>query len=179
MDFGDNPCGGVMMWSVDTIISVAGLVLSLISLLITAYVGVWIADELQKRSESSKAMREYMVANIIKEHDSIRLLFIAMYNGELSTKVMKARANLYFQQLSNLLLITKNRYKIEGIDLKKIITQFYLTLENSKSFREHYLDNEFVNFPENELKSFRDLETQIEVQFHKLINDIYEARESN
>lgn len=167
-----------MMWSVDNIISVAGLVLSAITLLVTAYIGVWIAGVLQKRSEARNAMREYVVNKILKIQESYELLFLELANGELSVNKIKARLFQYNQQLSNILLITEKHYKQNGGDLKKCVTAYYATIENLNSYRIHYRDGKSVKFSREEQEKLTPYEKQFEGLFPKLISNIYESHES-
>lgn len=165
-----------MMWSVDNIISMADLVLSVITLIVTTYIGVWIVTELQTKSESSRALREYVVNNIIKVHDSFQTIFIEINNKEqLQAHALKARINAYTQQLSNILLLSQNRYNVEGKELEKNVRLFYKAIEESPSFQSQYKDNNFVVFQENEHINFAEIEANLEKLFPKLINDIYEA----
>lgn len=164
------------MWSVDNIISMADIVLSVITLIVTTYIGVWIVTELQSKSESSRALREYVVDNVIKVHDSFQTIFIEINNNEqLRPHALKARINAYTQQLSNILLLSKNRYNVEGKELEKNVRLFYKEVEESPSFQSHYKDNKFVVFQENEHVRFGEIEANLERLFPKLINDIYEA----
>lgn len=168
-----------MIWTVDNIISVAGLVLSLITLLVTAYVGVWIAGVLQKHSDASNALRENVVNKILKIQESYDLLFLELSNGELSASKIKVRLYQYSQQLCSILKITEKHYDQKGENLTRCATAYFTEIENFKSFVAHYdKDENSVIFEEEEKSRLRFYEKQFEDLFLKLISSIYESHES-
>ncbi len=168
-----------MMLTVDNIISVAGLVLSLISLLVTVYMGVWIAGVLQKRSDASNALREYVVNKILKIQESYELLFLELSNGELSANKIKVRLFQYTQQLSTILIITEKHYNQKGEELKKCATAYFAEIEESNSFTEHYdRDENAVKFNRAEREKLTLYEKKFEDLFPRLISNIYESHES-
>ena len=168
-----------MILTVDNIISLAGLVLSLISLLVTAYVGVWIAGVLQKRSDASNAFREYVVNKILKIQESYEFLFLELSNSELPARKIKTRLFQYTQQLDNILRITEKHYNQKGEDLKKCARAYFAEIENFNSYIEYYDRDEMaVKFNQEEQEKLSLYEGKFENLFPNLISNIYESNES-
>lgn len=140
-----------MIWTVNDWLEFANLLVAIFSIVVTSFIAIWVVIKIQKRLEDDKALRDYLVNNLIYIRKVYRDLFVQINAGKAKAKDTKRLLSGQNQLMTDVLKMGKNKYNLEDKDFNSWSTELSLLVETSEKYNDAYAKNKVFKLSTNEL----------------------------
>lgn len=127
--------------------------ISIINILITSLIGIWIAISVQKNFTKSRYLKEYFINEVKDIRDLYKQFVNQLYKNRISAKDIKDWFKIMSERTQNLDIFIRKKYKIDNSLIVSKHAEIQQEITSMDNFNEQYRETtvSFTNSSKNEI----------------------------
>ena len=160
-------------WETADYLLATQIVISLIEILITAFVAIWIVQSVQTRIDSEKVLKDYLSGELIQLRTDLRLFLDKLIRGEIEAQSIKRDHNLLRVRIKDLLATLNKRFEVDKKYLSAYRQNLLRIIEDDENYEKGFSENEKVELTEETINRIHKLRTDNDHLFIDILLKLY------
>ena len=163
-------------WETADYLLATQIVISLIEILITAFVAIWIVQSVQTRIDSEKVLKDYLSGELIQLRTDLRLFLDKLIRGEIEAQSIKRDHNLLRVRIKDLLATLNKRFEVDKKYLSAYRQNLLRIIEDDENYEKGFSENEKVELTEETINRIHKLRTDNDHLFIDILLKLYDSK---
>lgn len=152
------------------------IVVSVIEILITAFVAIWIVQSVQTKIDSEKVLKDFFSGELIQLRTDLRSFLDKLIRGEIEAQSIKRDHNVLRVRINDLLSALNKKFKIDKKYLGAYRQNLLKIVEEDENYVRNYASNEKVLLKEETINRLHRLRTENDHLFNDILIRLYDSK---
>ena len=163
-------------WETTDFLQATQIVVSVIEILITAFVAIWIVQSVQTKIDSEKVLKDFFSSELIQLRMDLRSFLDKLIRGEIEAQSIKRDHNLLRVRINDLLTALNKKFKVDKKYLGAYRQNLLKIVEADENYNKGYATNERVKLTENTITRLHKLRTENDHLFNDILLKLYDSK---
>lgn len=163
-------------WNTSDFLQATQIIISIIEILITAFVAIWIVQSIQTKIDNEKLLKEYFSKELIQLRSDIRLYFDKLITGGFYAQSVKREHHLLRVRINDLLSALSKKFTVDYKCLDCYRLNLLKIIEEDKLYNQKYAINGKVKLTDETVAKLHVLRTENDHIFNDILIKIHEAK---
>lgn len=166
-------------WETADFLQATQVLVSILEILVTVYVAIWIVQSVQKKLDSEKSLNDFFSAEVIQLRNDLRLFLDSIIRGELKASQIKRKHYLLHVRIKDLLSVLNEKYNLSTKILSAYQQNLMKIIEADENYEENFSKNKLVKLNENTVNKLLSLRSDNNHLFNEILLGIYDTNEEH
>lgn len=163
-------------WVTADYLQATQIVVSVIEILITAFVAIWVVQSVQTKIDSEKVLKDFFSGELIQLRADLRSFLDKLIRREIEAQSIKRDHNLLRVRINDLLSALNKKFKIDKKYLGAYRQNLLKIVEGDENYVKGFASNEKVQLKEETINRLQKLRTENDHLFNDILIELYDSK---
>lgn len=163
-------------WTVADYLQASYICVTALSILVTAYVAVWVVKSVQRRLDTERTLKDHFAHEIIGLRKETRDFISDVVKGGIKAQNIKYNYNHLRQHITDLQKILEQKYTINMTILNAYKMNLLKIIEKDEAYNDAFKDNKEVTLSSETATALHNLGRDNDYLFNDVLLKIYEQK---
>lgn len=161
-------------WEISDYLQATQIMVSVIEILVTAFVAIWVVQSVQTEIDREKVLKDYFSGELIQLRTDLRAFLDLLIRGEMEAQSIKREHNLLRVRIKDLLDVLNEKFNVDKKYLSAYRQGLLKIVEADENYEKGYSNNLKVKLTENTVTRLHKLRTDNDHIFNYILLKLYD-----
>lgn len=161
-------------WEISDYLQATQIMVSVIEILVTAFVAIWVVQSVQTEIDREKVLKDYFSGELIQLRTDLRAFLDLLIRGEMEAQSIKREHNLLRVRIKDLLDVLNEKFNVDKKYLSAYRQGLLKIIEADENYEKGYSNNLKVKLTENTVTRLHKLRTDNDHIFNYILLKLYD-----
>ena len=161
-------------WEISDYLQATQIMVSVIEILVTAFVAIWVVQSVQTEIDREKVLKDYFSGELIQLRTDLRAFLDLLIRGEMEAQSIKREHNLLRVRIKDLLDVLNEKFNVDKKYLSAYRQGLLKIVEADENYEKGYSNNLKVKLTENTVTRLHKLRTENDHIFNYILLKLYD-----
>ena len=161
-------------WEISDYLQATQIMVSVIEILVTAFVAIWVVQSVQTEIDREKVLKDYFSGELIQLRTDLRAFLDMLIRGEMEAQSIKRENNLLRVRIKDLLDVLNEKFNVDKKYLSAYRQGLLKIVEADENYEKGYSNNLKVKLTENTVTRLHKLRTDNDHIFNYILLKLYD-----
>lgn len=161
-------------WGPGDFLSATQIVIAVINILITAFVAIWVVENVQKKLNDESALKEYFLKELLQLRTDIRKFFDDILANKIDAQTIKREHHVLCMRSIDLLNTMNTKYGIDKNSLSVFGFSLMKIIESDKNYEESFFSKQELPLKQTTVAKLHKIRTENDHLFNDILLKLYE-----
>lgn len=161
-------------WEISDYLQATQIMVSVIEILVTAFVAIWVVQSVQTEIDREKVLKDYFSGELIQLRTDLRAFLDMLIRGEMEAQSIKREHNLLRVRIKDLLDVLNEKFNVDKKYLSAYRQGLLKIVEADENYEKGYSNNLKVKLTENTVTRLHKLRTDNDHIFNYILLKLYD-----
>lgn len=161
-------------WEISDYLQATQIMVSVIEILVTAFVAIWVVQSVQTDIDREKVLKDYFSGELIQLRTDLRAFLDLLIRGEMEAQSIKREHNLLRVRIKDLLDVLNEKFNVDKKYLSAYRQGLLKIVEADENYEKGYSNNLKVKLTENTVTRLHKLRTDNDHIFNYILLKLYD-----
>ena len=161
-------------WEISDYLQATQIMVSVIEILVTAFVAIWVVQSVQTEIDREKVLKDYFSGELIQLRTDLRAFLDLLIRGEMEAQSIKREHNLLRVRIKDLLDVLNEKFNVDKKYLRAYRQGLLKIVEADENYEKGYSNNLKVKLTENTVTRLHKLRTDNDHIFNYILLKLYD-----
>lgn len=161
-------------WEISDYLQATQIMVSLIEILVTAFVAIWVVQSVQTEIDREKVLKDYFSGELIQLRTDLRAFLDLLIRGEMEAQSIKREHNLLRVRIKDLLDVLNEKFNVDKKYLSAYRQGLLKIVEADENYEKGYSNNLKVKLTDNTVTRLHKLRTDNDHIFNYILLKLYD-----
>lgn len=161
-------------WEITDYLQATQIVVSVMEILVTAFVAIWVVQSVQTKIDREKVLKDYFSGELIQLRTDLRAFLDLLIRGQMEAQSIKREHNLLRVRINDLMDVLNEKFNVDKKYLSAYRQGLLKIVEEDENYESGYSDNLKVKFTDSTVERLHKLRTKNDHVFNYILLKLYE-----
>lgn len=161
-------------WEISDYLQATQIMVSVIEILVTAFVAIWVVQSVQTEIDREKVLKDYFSGELIQLRTDLRAFLDLLIRGEMEAQSIKREHNLLRVRIKDLLDVLNEKFNVDKKYLSAYRQGLLKIVEADENYEKGYSNNLKVKLTDNTVTRLHKLRTDNDHIFNYILLKLYD-----
>ena len=161
-------------WEISDYLQATQIMVSVIEILVTAFVAIWVVQSVQTEIDREKVLKDYFSGELIQLRTDLRAFLDMLIRGEMEAQSIKREHNLLRVRIKDLLDVLNEKFNVDKKYLSAYRQGLLKIVEADENYEKGYSNNLKVKLTENTVTRLHKLRKDNDHIFNYILLKLYD-----